>query len=163
MNTDTKEQVIGLLKAYKENQVKMDVLSYELNHPAHVSPEEQTEAMIYGHGDGDGTERPSGHISDKTLYIALNYQEKTDALNNAVREEIAVQLVKLEQEQKRLTHYVSLLKSRQAEVIELLYFKGLTQKMVEKELGCSAKTVRKLRDDAVAMLFKMYECAAINR
>lgn len=161
MNTDIKEQVMGLLKAYKENQVKMDVLRYELNHPAHVSPEEQMEAMIYGHGDG--TERPGGHISDKTLYIALNYREKTDALNTAVREEIAVQLVELEQEQNRLTHYVSLLEPRQAEVIEPLYFKGLTQKMVEKELGCSTKTIRKLRDNAVAMLTKMYECAAINR
>ncbi len=160
MSMNTKEQVMTLLKAYKENKVKMDVLRYELNHPAHVSPEEQMEAMIYGHGDG--TERPSGHISDKTLYIALNYQEKTDALNTAVREEIAVQLVELEREQNRLTHYVSLLESRQSETIKLLYFKGLTQKMVEKELGCSAKTVRKLRDDAVAVLVKMYECATIH-
>lgn len=161
MDRNTKEQVMNLLKTYKMNKVKIDVLRYELEHPAHVSPEEQMEAMIYGHGDS--MEHPSGHVSNKTLYIALNYQDKANAMNAAVRDEIAVQLVKLEQEQNRLTHYVSLLEPQQMEVIQLLYFEGLTQNVVEKKLGRSAKTVRKLRNTAVEMLSAMYECAAVDR
>ena len=59
--------------------------------------------MALGHGAG-GSSHTEGHISDKTLYIALNYQSKVDKLNADTKEEIVVHLVELEQEQKTEEH-----------------------------------------------------------
>ena len=43
-----------------------------------------------------------GHISNKTFYIALNYQEYTDQINYETRKEIIDRLAELEDEQERL-------------------------------------------------------------
>lgn len=70
--------------------------------------------------------------------------------------------MRLEQEQDRLNYYISLLEPIQAEVLRLLYIKRMKQKEAERALGRSSKTVRKLRNDALDALVKMYECAANN-
>lgn len=161
MNMDTKTHVEELLKTYSDRKREIEVLRYELAHPAGVSENEQITAMALSHGDGMGFS--GGHISDKTMYIALNYQEKVDKLNASVTSEISARLVKLEQVQNRLKYYISLLPPKQAKVIRQLYDEHLTQKEVEKTLDCSAKTVRNLRDKAFDALVKMYECAGGNR
>ena len=46
-----------------------------------VAADEMIRAMALGHGAGSGGGHVEGHISDKTLYIALNYQSKVDKLN----------------------------------------------------------------------------------
>ena len=60
-----------LLETYHDRERMIAVLRYELEHPGKISSAEQIEAMNYGHGDGIGGTK--GHISNKTLYIALNY------------------------------------------------------------------------------------------
>lgn len=156
MKVKTKTDIIALLKAYSDRERKIAVLHYELAHSAKASSDEVIEAMALGHGDGEG--RPSGHVSDKTLYIALNYQEKVEKLNFDTADEISRQLVELEQEQNRLKYYMSLLDSTQAKTIQFLYIKKMTQKDAEKVLGYSAKTIRKLRDNALDTLVSMYGC-----
>lgn len=74
---------------------------------------------------GEGGAKPGNHISNKTLYIALNYQSRADDINRGVVDEVAEQLVKLETEQERLEYYVSLLKEKQEKVIRLFYFDGM--------------------------------------
>jgi len=46
---------------------------------------------------------------DKTLYIAMNYQETAANLNNESQGEIVSMLIPLEREIDRLEHYVALL------------------------------------------------------
>ena len=123
MNNDMRSYVINLLETYQERTRKIALLHYELEHPARTSEAEIISAMALGHGAG-GSSHTEGHISDKTLYIALNYQSKADKLNADIKEEIVVQLVELEQEQARLEYYTSLLEKRQALVICLAYFEG---------------------------------------
>ena len=122
MDKNIKDYVIGLLENYADHKRKIAVLHFELDHAAQASKDEMLETMALGHGDGSG--RMDGRISDKTLYIALNYQSKADKLNADIKEEIVVQLVELEQEQARLEYYTSLLEKRQALVICLAYFEG---------------------------------------
>lgn len=104
MNNDMRSYVINLLETYQERTRKIALLHYELEHPARTSEAEIISAMALGHGAG-GSSHTEGHISDKTLYIALNYQSKVDKLNADTKEEIVVHLVALEQEQKRLDYY----------------------------------------------------------
>ena len=111
--------VLKLLESYNERERKIAVLRYNLEHPAKVSRSEQIEAMNFGHGDG--LDHSAGHISNKTLYIALNYEEQTERMNAESAHEIAKELFALECEQRRLTYFIGLLDKRQAEVIRLVF------------------------------------------
>ena len=111
-------------------------------------------ALALSHGEGGaGT---IGHISDKTLYIALNYQEQIQKASSAAKSEIATQLMELENLQKRLTYYVSLLDKRQTELLELLYFEGYSQEECAAKLGIATRTVRRIREDALNALTELY-------
>lgn len=155
MNTDMKVRVLSLLETYSKRKREIDALSYELAHPAQVSPAEQLEAMTYAHGNAEG--KPSiSHISDKTLYIALNYREKTEKLNAGVVNEIAGQLVEMQQEQSRLEYYVSLLEPRQAEVIRRTYFQPEPQEAIAKALNVSVRTVQTNKMQAIDTLVGLY-------
>ena len=90
MSAEMKKYVIELLETYHDRERMIAVLRYELEHPDKISGAEQIEAMTYGHGDGIGGTK--GHISNKTLYIALNYEEQAERLNTTAIKEIAEEL-----------------------------------------------------------------------
>lgn len=102
-----KKYVKELLETYHDRERMIAVLRYELEHPGKISGAEQIEAMTYGHGDGIGGTK--GHISNKTLYIALNYEEQAERLNATAIKEIAEELFDLERRQKKLLYYIALL------------------------------------------------------
>lgn len=154
MNDNTNLQVIDLLKSWPERKRKIAVLRFELEKFTGVRKDETLEAMALTHGDSMG--RPSGYISDKTLYIALNYQGRTDKMNADTKEAIVADLVELEQEQERLEYYVSLLEKRQAEVLRYGYVERWPWEEIASKLGVAPRTVRKIRDHAVDELAKMY-------
>ena len=156
MNRDTRTYVINLLETYQERKRKIALLHYELEHPARTSEAEMISAMALGHGAGSGG-HTEGHISDKTLYIALNYQSKVDKLNADTKEDIVVQLVELEQEQKRLEYYVSLLNKRQRTLIQAIYFDECTLDKVADQLGVASRTIRTIKRAALEQLINMYE------
>ena len=85
MKENMKNLVMTLLQNYRATKRKIEQLRYELEHPAKVSPDEMIEAMNFTKGDGEG--RPSGSVSNKTLYIAMNFQSAADEANAALREE----------------------------------------------------------------------------
>lgn len=155
MNEDTRTYVITLLESSQERERKIALLHFELDNAAQASRNEMLEAMALGHGTGGG--HTEGHISDKTLYIALNYQNKADKLNADSKEEIVTELVKLEAEQERLDYYLLLLEERQAEVLRLTYFKKLPQDRVAKAMGLSVRTVQTLKSKALSALTGMYQ------
>ena len=155
MNVETKAYVIGLLESYQKRSKQIELLHYELSHPARVSENEIIGALALAHGDGEGG-RPGGHASDKTLYIALNYQARANHANSDTAEEVVGQLVTLEREQERLNYYVSLLGPRHAELLKLLYFEGYSQEECAKKLEIATRTVRRIKDDAIAELVEMY-------
>lgn len=156
MNIDTKTYVVGLLESYQKRSKQIELLHYELSHPAHISESEMIRALALARGEGEGS-RPSGHASDKTLYIALNYQARTDRMNGDTAEEVVGQLVTLEREQKRLTYYVSLLDERPKKVIKLFYFEGMTQDEVAERMEVSVRYIRSIKANAITELVSMYE------
>lgn len=157
MSVETKARVLGLLESFTKREKEIALLRYEIEHTAKISPEEMIDAMSFTHGDDDVKSR--GHISDKTLYIALNYQERLDRINRNSTEEIAEQLVRLENEQNRLLYYVSLLKKRQSEVIKLFYFMNKVPEEIANELAITSRTVRRIRGQAIDKLVEMYSYA----
>ena len=154
MTVDTKTYVVGLLESYQKRSKQIDLLHYKLSHPARVSENEMIGALALAHGEGGG--RPGGHASDKTLYIALNYQDRTEEANQIGADEVVEQLVELEREQERLKYYVSLLNSRHTELLKLLYFEGYSQEECAKKLNIATRTVRRIKDDAIEELTGLY-------
>ena len=140
MDKDMRAYVVSLWESSQERKRKIALLHYELEHSAHASEDEMISAMALGHGDSSGGGFPDGRISDKTFYIALNYQNRTNKLNSDTKKEIVLQLVELEQVQERLEYYTSLLEKRQTLVIRLAYFEGLSWDEVAKEAGAAVRT-----------------------
>lgn len=154
MNVDTKTYAVGLI----------ELLHYELSHPAYVSENEMIGALALAHRNGEGN-CPGGQASDKTLYIALNYQARTDHMNGDAAEEVVRQLMALEREQERLKYDVSLLRTRHAVLLKLLCFEGYSQERCAKKLEIATRTVRRIKDEALDELTEMYSFAegAANR
>lgn len=156
MNVETRTYVVGLLESYQKRSKQIELLHYELSHPVHVSGDEMIGMLTFARGDSDGSARPGGHVSDKTLYIALNYQNQVNRVNADSVTEVAELLVNLEREQRRLIYYVSLLDKRQSEILELLYFEGYTQEESAQQLGITTRTVRRIKDSAILKLTEFY-------
>ncbi|MDE6994799.1 MAG: hypothetical protein K2P41_10330 [Lachnospiraceae bacterium] len=155
MSAETRAYVIGLLESYHKRMNQIALLHYELEHPANVSPDEMIGAMSLGHGDGSAHSK--GHISNKTLYIALNYQQQTERVNSETRSEIVDRLIELEQEQERLVYYIALLKNEQQEtVIHRFYFEGRTWSEIAQELHVVTRTIHKIKNRALDRLAGMY-------
>lgn len=154
MSSDTKSYVVGLLESYQKRAKQIELLHYELSHPSRVSENEMIGALSLAHGEGGGVH--GCHTSDKTLYIALNYQDRVNYLNGENTSELVDQLVSLEQEQERLKYYVSLLDERQKKVIKLFYFEGKTQDEVAERMVVSVRYVRSIKAKAINELIFMY-------
>ena len=154
MSAEMKDYVLNLLDTYQDRERKIAVLRYELAHPAMVSDTEQIEMMAYGRGDGQG--HTKGRVSNKTLYIALNYEEQTERMNAEAASEIANELFALEQCQKKLVHYIDLLEKRQAEVIKLVFFEQVPTKDIAVQYSLTQRTIDRIKKTAVECLVEMY-------
>lgn len=154
MSTEKIKCILKLLETYNERERKIAVLRYNLMHPIRVDPIEQIEAMNFGHGDGLG--HNAGHISNKTLYIALNYEEQADRMNAEAAQEIANELFALECEQKRLNYFIGLLDERQAEVIRLVFIEGIPTKEVAVHFSLTYRTIDRIKRAAIESLAEMY-------
>ncbi len=143
-----------LLKNYRDTVRQIQLLRYEMEHCS-VSAEDVISEMAFARGEGSG-HAPS-QISNKTLYIALNYQEKAEKYRVETSEEIAARLWELEHERDRLHHFVSLLDEKQASVIRLCYFEGKSREDAAAALSIGIRSVQRLRNLAIKSLCEMYD------
>ena len=154
--TDTgRERIIELLKDYPRMKKKISLLRYELEHPVKLSPEEMIEAMSFAKGSGET--HSSGTVSNKTLYIAMNYQQEADKLRTEAAEEIISRLIALEQTVNKLEYYIGLLPEEEQEMVRLYYFEHKPLLDLVDYFNVSIWSVRKLRDNAVEHLAQMYD------
>ena len=156
--SSVKGYVIRELESYPWLLRQIAVLRYEMEHPVHVSAEEMVDAMNYARGDCIRT--APGHVSDKTFYIAMNYQQKADVANNEISEEISAKLLELERKKNRIDYYVGMLNSRNASVIRLCFFEGKTIEDTAEELGISAKTAQIAKKRAIEELTELFALTA---
>lgn len=154
MNVNTKEYVIGLLEGYTDSARKIALLRYELEHPALITPDEMIDALSFAKGTGEG--HAAGHISNKTMYIAMNYQNETAHANSEIMDDITVTLMPMEREADRLHHYISLLEEREQIILKQHYFERRSWEEIGKAVPSTPKTLRKIMDVAVSKLCEMY-------
>ena len=149
----TREEIERKLENYSAIEREIAVLQFELEHPVTVSENEMQEAMNYAKGDGGGSK---GHISDKTMYIALNYRQVLDRINHDAITGVSIRLLHLEQEISRLKFYVSLLDIRQSQVLRQAYFEQMTNEEISKSINLATRTVQDIKKRAIDALTDMY-------
>ncbi len=89
----------------------------------------------------------------------MNYHEAAASLNSEARNDLLKRLLPLENEISKLEYYMKMLSKREQSIIRKCYFEGRTQQDVSEELGVTAWTVRRYRDQAVDKLAEMYAFA----
>lgn len=153
--SDVKKKVLDLLRNYRVNERRIALLRYEINHPPLVSAEEMIEALTFSRSEVSGTS--GGGVSDRTLHIALNYEDRMNRLNDGALNEIALQLYDLEQQQERIQYYISLLDETEGEIIRMTYISGMVNEEIAHRLGVTTRTVSAHRSRAIDRLCEMYE------
>lgn len=152
---ELRQYVLNLLENYASMQKKIALLRYELEHPATISAEEMINSMAFTRGDDVG--RSEGMVSNKTMYIAMNYHQQAARLNQEVSDSIAQRLIPLENEVSRLHYYVDLMDSRFSQIIQFYYFEKKSWDEIADEAGCAVRTAQNLRKQAVDSLIETYE------
>ena len=156
-NDSTKKYVVSLLENYQSDSSTMEALRFEISNPRRVTSDQVIEAMNFGHGDGDGGSIAKGHISNKTLYIATNYNERIETLNREASDEVVDLLNAMNEERKRLLHYISLLKEKDRKIIQETYIEAKTREELSEIYGVSQKSVSTMRKQAVENLCVLYD------
>ncbi len=154
MSADMEKYVLDLLKTYHERDRKIAILHFKMEHPNKVSKTEQIEAMTFGRGDGMG--HTKGRVSNKTLYIALNYEEQVERMNAESVNGVADELFELEQRQNKLEFFISLLEKRQADVIKLLFLDKVPPKEVAELYGLTYRTIDRIKNAGIEAHAEMY-------
>lgn len=152
----TREDVEALLKKYPGWQKKITLLEFERKNPSEATHLEVLSGLAFARPliEGAGA---SGHISDKTMQIALSFREKADRMNSDTILDIDQELSILRTRIEKLDFYVSQLEEKQAEVIRGHYFEGMSWVDLQKKLHISSRTLSNRRNNGLDALIAMGE------
>ena len=153
---ETRKKVEADLKEYPMLKRKETILKYESQHPQHVTEHEVIGALALSHSVQEMA-GSADYISDKTMRIALQFQDETERLNRDASFEIAQELFNVRRKMKKLEFYVSQLPPKQAEVIRKHYFEEYSWPALQKELHVSSRTLINRRDEGLNELATMYQ------
>ncbi len=159
MSAESRDKVVNLLETFHEREQKIALLEYELMNFPRASPDEVIDGMGLGHSGG--LTPHSGCISNKTLFIALNYQDRTEQINKETLNDILDELGEVESVQSRLTYYVSILAPQQKKVIRRFYFEGRSWEEIAKEVKVALRTVHKIKNRALDKLAEFYDFSKV--
>ena len=151
---EPKEYVVMLLKNHARMVREIASLKFELKNFAKTDDNEIIEEMTLGTKLGDGIH--SGKISDKTADVALRYREVADKVNEEALKAVVHRLDALETAVGRLAFYMGQLESAQTEVLRGYYFERQTWREMQEGMNLATKSLRKIRDAAVASLAEQY-------
>lgn len=147
------DKTISMLEGYLAQQRRIAALRYEFEHIDYVTEDEMIGQMaLPGKSEDGSVGRSVGHISDKTMYIALNYRNQAHHLNSEESGRILEKLTPLEAEAERLEFYVGLLPPHLRDTLKLHYFQGLSWAEVARALFVTESALVKRRRVAVEQL-----------
>lgn len=152
----TREEIETLLKKYQGWKKKITLLEYERSNPSKASELEVLGGLALARPLIEGPGLP-GHISDKTMQIALSFRDKTERMNCDTLIDIDQELEILQTRIEKLDFYVSQLDERQAEVIRGHYFEGKSWADLQKQLHISSRTLSNRRNGGLDALAAMGE------
>lgn len=151
-----KERVVEALREYPKLIKKAALLHFELENPPTISEKELVESLSIPGASSDGLPR-SGRISDRTMAIAVKYQDTAARMNEEVVMQITSELYAIEAKLRRIDNYVDMLEPDRAVVIRRYYLEGKTWNEIEDELHLCLRALTNRRDEALKDLMEMYD------
>jgi len=148
---EIKKQIEFILHNYTTMKSEVQVLEFELNRSTTSLRSETIESTILSHSN---QERVSGsHLCDKTANIVI---EHVDSQINGEYHALRTLISNMCVEMHRLEHYLSLLPEKEAEVIRLFYFEGLTWTQISKSTLCAPRTMQRNKEKGIEKLVRYY-------
>ena len=154
METYTKSRITQMLENYRNDTQTITILRRSLNEAPRISEDQIINDMNFQHGESIGM--VTGHISDKTAYIAQHYRQKLNDVNQDSLNQYAADLWRMEQERETLNFYVSLLEPRQRQLISLYYMQDVPRERIAAEMDITVRTFHYIRKRAIERLAAMY-------
>jgi hypothetical protein len=149
----THRKLVELLINFRSNERKVKVLQFELANRPQLSGTELIEAMSLSVPEGLGG--LTGHISDKTMRIALQYDDRAHDMNIEAKEAILQELVPLQAQQNKLKYYISLL-GHDGSVLVGYYLEGKSWNQMEQETEVTVRTLHRWKNEQIQKLLDMY-------
>ena len=149
----TYEKLVELLENYRSNERKVKVLQFELANRSQLTGSELIEAMSLSVPEGLGG--LTGHISDKTMRIALQYDDLAYNMNVEAKEAILHELVPLQAQQDKLKYYISLL-GNDGNILVGYYVDGKSWNRLEEEIEVTVRTLYRWKNEQMKRLLDMY-------
>jgi len=149
----TKDEILEILKGYRDLKNHVLQLEYELaeSNPL-VNDEDIIVSMAINESPIIGkTKRRAG-----TDDIALSYAKTADGINMRHKKSLEDELSVLKKKKERLEYYISLLDSKQANVLTSIYFEGLTFNEAAEKLFISSSALKSARSSGIKKLVEMY-------
>ena len=151
----TKADVIAMLENYKEWKRRAAQLEFEIQHYRPMATEADIIDMMMFGQTSDGIVS-KGHISNKTVNIALSYDERKDELNIKELDALNCDLQTVMLQMARIRHYISLLETKQSDVLTQIYIHNTTLPETAERLNMSLSTVQRNRNNGVNKLCEMF-------
>ncbi|WP_455582539.1 sigma factor-like helix-turn-helix DNA-binding protein [Dysosmobacter sp.] len=158
-NTQNCESVLQILKNYRILERKIRILRFQLQDVPAV-PKRDTAESIANTAKSLDTEATSDNVPDKAVLGALHLGWNEIEVNQQRAKKRSVQLSAMRHKKDELDLFISLLESKQCEVIDKLYRHGMTNEQVADQMGLTSRTVQNIRKKAVENLAAMYRFAA---
>jgi hypothetical protein len=149
----TLEALIDLLENFRQNERKVKVLQFELANPPQLTSSELIEAMALS--APEQVEGMTGHISDKTMRIALNHENLAAEMMVETRDTILKELVPLKVQQDKLKYFISLL-GNEGRILVGYYVDGKSWNQLEQETEVTIRTLHRWKNEQVKKLFNLY-------
>ena len=152
--------IVDYLGRWRAQNRKISVLRYELEQCAHITPGEMIDVMNYSRTND--VDRTKIRTSNDPRYIAPNYRERAQQINDEIMKEISDQLAELEREQDRMDHYISLLDERGKTILKMYYLEGVTMTAIADKFYLTERTIERSKKRAIDELAEMYAFTQIE-
>lgn len=149
----TKDDILKILKGYRDLKKHVLQLEYEL---AEANPLVNDEEVIVSMALNESSFNDKTKKRAGTDNIALSYAKTVDEINMRHKQSLEDELTILKRKKERLEYYISLLDRRQADVLTLIYFDGLTFNQAADKLFISSSALKSARTSGIKKLVEMY-------
>lgn len=149
----TKDEILEILKGYRDLKKHVLQLEYEL---AESDPLVNDEDIIVSMAIDESPINCKTKKRAGTDDIALSYAKTADGINMRHKKSLEDELGILRRKKDRLEYYISLLDSKQANVLTSIYFEGLTFNEAAEKLFISSTALKSARLSGIKKLAEMY-------
>ena len=147
--------VEALLTSYKELKRTLELLAFRINYFSGLSGDHIIEELTFTSPQGERV--TTSGVSDKTLRIALAYQNTSYEQSKEILEELVRRHGALKTDLDFLEHCITLLENELSNVATDLFIKGMDSTQIGAKYNLSRSSINRYRLKAIAEITKMYQ------